>query len=224
MKQHFAIFDTETVGLSPKLVYDLGLVICDRAGNIVARKNWLIREILHDGRAMLQAFYATKIFSDYLPAIESGAMRSYTFADIKGEFNDLCRTHNAQTVCAYNIGFDRAAMRETSRHCGMVGPFLQHKMRFADLWLAACESLLAKKPYIKFAEANNLKTEKGNLQTSAEAAYKYITNNPAFVESHTAMHDAEIESEIFARIMRQRQKFPFNRIHGSPWQIVKAAR
>lgn len=220
MKQTFAVFDTETVGLKPKLVYDVALVICDRSGKIHARKNWLVRDVLHDGKAMLSAFYARKIFSDYLPAIESGAMRSYSFADIRDEFNAMIAEHNAQTVTAYNIGFDRAAMRETAKHCGIVGSFLQKPMRFADLWLATCEQILARKPYRDFARANGMLTEKGNIQTSAEAAYKYISNNPAFVESHTAMHDAEIETEILARIFRRKQKFPFNRIHGSPWKLV----
>lgn len=223
-KQTFAVFDTETVGLSPKLVYDVALVICDRSGKIHARKNWLVRDVLHDGKAMLSAFYARKIFSDYLPAIESGAMRSYSFADIRGEFNAMIAEHNAQCVTAYNIGFDRAAMRETAKHCNLSGSFLARPIRFADLWLATCEQILARKPFIKFAETHGLLTEKGNVKTSAEAAYSYITNNPAFVESHTALHDAEIETEILTAIFKRKQKFPFNRIHGSPWQIVKKAR
>lgn len=224
MKQTFAVFDTETVGLSPKLVYDVALVICDKQGNIHARKNWLVRDVLHDGKAMLQAFYARKVFSHYLPAIESGAMRSFPFAEIRAEFNAMIAEHNAQTVCAYNIGFDRAAMRETAKHCGIVGPFLARPVRFADIWLATCQTILARRPFIKFALSHGLTTDKGNIKTSAEAAYRYITRNPSFIESHTAMHDAEIETEILARVFKQKQKFPFNKIHGSPWKLVQDAR
>ena len=54
-----------------------------------------------------------------------------------------------------------------------------------------------KKKYYKFF------TEKGNLKMTAEAIYCYISNNPDFTESHTALHDCIIEYEIYKYIQKR---------------------
>src|SRR6188768_2663388 len=100
---NFAVFDTETVGLSPKLIYDLGLVICNRAGETISKKSWLIREVITDPRRMKDAFYAGKTFSHYIPALDAGTMQLYDFADAKAEFNAMIGENSARTICAYNF-------------------------------------------------------------------------------------------------------------------------
>lgn len=39
-------------------------------------------------------------------------------------------------------------------------------------------------------------TDSGNYSTSAETAFKFLTNNAEFVEAHTALNDSEIETTI----------------------------
>ena len=50
--------------------------------------------------------------------------------------------------------------------------------------------------YKTFCEANNYFSETGNYSTTAEAVYRYISENTDFIEAHTALRDAEIEAEI----------------------------
>lgn len=220
-KHNFAVFDTETIGLSPKLVYDLGLIICNRAGEPIAQKSWIVREIFTDAKLMLGAFYSHKVFTHYIPALDAGTMRLHSFADIRAEFNAMIAKHSAKTVCAYNIGFDRRAMRETWRHTGNAGNFLAHPVAFADLWLASCRTLINTNRYRAFCREHGFISPAGNFRTSAESVTAYLRQNPTFKESHTALEDCEIETEILAAINKRKQKFPRNVLDTMPWRIVQ---
>lgn len=70
-----------------------------------------------------------------------------------------------------------------------------------DIWGLSCEQLLDNDDYRKFCVDNNLITNSGKYySTTAESTYKYLTQNTGFIESHTAIEDADIECEILARI------------------------
>ena len=56
--------------------------------------------------------------------------------------------------------------------------------------------LINTKEYYEYCKANNFITEKGNLKKSAEVVYGYITNNPNYIEEHTALEDSKIEATI----------------------------
>jgi hypothetical protein len=199
----------------------LALVICNRAGEPIAKKSWLIREIITDPKQMLGAFYAAKTFSHYIPAIDAGTLKLFTFADARAEFNAMITEHSARTVCAYNIQFDRNAIRETSAHVGHSGRFLEKPISFADLWLASCKILVNTNRYRNFCAEHGFISPAGNVRTSAESVFAYLRNNPQFVESHTAMQDCEIESEILGAINKRKKKFPRNEINYMPWRIVQ---
>ena len=87
----------------------------------------------------------------------------------------------------------------------------------------ACTSILRSKYYIKFAEENGLVTEAGNLMTSAEACYKYITKNVDFQEDHTGLEDVAIETAIFFKVLHSRMKYEDN-INTACWRIPQKRR
>jgi DNA polymerase III epsilon subunit-like protein len=221
MKQNFAVFDTETIGISPKLVYDFGVIICDRNGNEIDRRSFAVREVITNPVLMLGAYYSKKTFTHYIPALADGSIKLQSFAEIRRDFNALIDAHNVRTVCAYNIAFDRNALKETMQHCGMDDKFLQHKIAFVDLWLSACVDLVNTNKYRAWCAANGFVSDAGNVRTSAECVYAYLTQNPTFKESHTAIEDCEIETAILARIIRRKQKRLTNKIHAMPWQLVQ---
>ena len=73
-----------------------------------------------------------------------------------------------------------------------------------DLWGLSCENLLDNDEYRQFAKDNQMLSASGKYySTTAEATYRFITNNAEFDESHTALEDTEIESEILAHIFRK---------------------
>jgi hypothetical protein len=71
------------------------------------------------------------------------------------------------------------------------------------------------------------------FKTSAETSYRFFKGNNDFIESHTAIDDAEIESELFAEIIKRTKNkyemgiiyFPF-RILGKveDFEILQTAR
>ena len=54
-------------------------------------------------------------------------------------------------------------------------------------------------------QENGWITESGKYyKTSAETAFRFISRNLDFDEAHTALDDAAIESELLARIMKDK--------------------
>lgn len=86
-----------------------------------------------------------------------------------------------------------------------------------DLWGLACERLINTKSYKDFCFENQLFTNSGTyFKTSAETVFQYVTGNTEFIEEHTALADAQIESDILVKCLRKGkiepkiESFPFN--------------
>lgn len=74
-----------------------------------------------------------------------------------------------------------------------------------DIWFLACKYLMNTKNYRKFCEENEYFSHtKKYYSSTAETAYRYITGNKQFNESHTAVHDSDIESEILLKILKKK--------------------
>jgi hypothetical protein len=133
--------------------------------------------------------------------------------------------YNTNKVGAYNMGFDKRALNNLMRYISKswMRWFLPYGTEYFDIWHPACDLLMGRPSYFKFAEKHNLKTPCGNLQTSAEAAYKYITKNADFKENHTGLEDCKIETAIFAKCISQHKKMNTS-INSFCWQIVQNRR
>ena len=93
-----------------------------------------------------------------------------------------------------------------------------------DLWGLSCEHILNSDEYREACMANGWKTDSGKYyKTSAETTFRFITGSNDFDEAHTALNDAEIETEIFSLIhKRTRGKFTYG-IIAFPFRIVGRA-
>ena len=90
-----------------------------------------------------------------------------------------------------------------------------------DIWALACEYIMDSDEYRDFAFDEGLLTDSGKYyKTSAEVAYRFISRNRDFEEAHTALDDAEIESEILASIIRKDKKKLKMGIVAFPFRIV----
>lgn len=90
-----------------------------------------------------------------------------------------------------------------------------------DLWGLACEYILNCDEYREMCQAYGWITASGKYyKTSAETAYRFVKGDIEFVEAHTALADAEIETELFAEIVKRSknkytmgiQYFPFRMV------------
>ena len=94
-----------------------------------------------------------------------------------------------------------------------------------DIWALACEHIMDSDEYRDFAWEEGLLTDSGKYyKTSAEVAYRFISRNRDFEEAHTALDDAEIESEILASIIRKDKKKLKMGIVAFPFRIVGTVR
>ena len=205
-KKYFMILDTETCG---DLVFDYGYTVIDRKGNIVAEGSFVCKEFMnHPERLDMfhDRYTKTKIaqyyFSLYMGRNEFTVM---PFSLIRSTINNVRKAFNA-TVCAYNAKFDVSHLLKTAQYFGY-DQFFKGDVKFMDIWAMALSVLCNSRNYFKFCAEHDLTTAKGHPQTGAEAVYRYLTKNPDFEEKHTAREDCEIESYIFAAIIRRKRKF-----------------
>jgi hypothetical protein len=101
--------------------------------------------------------------------------------------------------------------------------FFPYGTEFIDLWNLACTTILNRPSYIRYAIENNFISSKGNIFTSAECAYRYITKDKDFSECHTGLEDVRIEIAIMAYCYRQHKTFD-NSINSACWRKVQKKR
>lgn len=78
-----------------------------------------------------------------------------------------------------------------------------------DLWSLSCEKMLNSNGYRNYCLNTEQLTASGlYFKTSAETAFQYLTRNFDFIEEHTALSDAEIESQILTKILRKGKVTP----------------
>ena len=84
-----------------------------------------------------------------------------------------------------------------------------------DLWGLSARHILNCDEYKRMCIDNNWVTESGQyFKTSAETSFRFITGQTDFEEAHTAIDDAEIESEIYAKIHKKTKgKFEYGIIY-----------
>lgn len=96
-----------------------------------------------------------------------------------------------------------------------------------DVWGMACERLLNTNAYKEKCLEYGMLTNSGDyFKSSAETTYRHLQEEYDFEESHTALSDAEIETEILAKCLRRRgmrygiDYFPFRTL-GHPTDFVE---
>ena len=225
-REKFLVLDTETCNtIEQPLPYDIGWAICDKYGNIIAERSFVVAETFLDMQdVMSTAYYAEKL-PQYWEDIKGGKRQLKRMWSIRRAMLDDIKAYNIKKIGAYNMGFDKRALNNLMRYvskswCRWWFPF---GVEFFCIWNMACSTILNRSTYIKFAEKNNLVSKKNNIQTSAESAYKYIKKLVDFKESHTGLEDVRIEVEIMAYCFRQHKKMD-REINSACWMKVQSAR
>lgn len=105
--------------------------------------------------------------------------------------------------------------------------FRDEKYPMIDIWGQACETFINVQKYKKMCLENSYLTNSGvYFSTSAENVKRYLEEKYDFIESHTALDDAEIETSIFFKAIKSKKRvsgiidFPF-RILGETVDFCK---
>lgn len=209
-KLKIMVLDTETCGnFQQGFVYDLGYTICDKHGTVLIERNWLVREIFTNAREMMGAFFAAKFFTYYAQALQDAAITLTSWQDITAAINADIELYSVNALTAYNLEFDMTVMRNTQRRLGAKSKMLKRGLSKFCLMKFAKQTRLKGPSFKTWALINGYVTPTGLPQTKAEIAYRYISGNWEYIEPHTALGDARMETEILAACFRSKQKIPY---------------
>jgi DNA polymerase III epsilon subunit-like protein len=168
---------------------------------------------------MEKAFYFNKVDSFYRPNLRCGRMEVKRWATICEEVRELTTKHDINVVAAYNLAFDARVIKATHKKYNG-SPMFSKPVKQLDLWRVCCETLLQQKTFKKLAKKLNWISPAGNFRTNAQVAFRYGMGEWEFDESHTALDDALIETQIMAKVFKTKQKINYGLI-SHPWRLVQ---
>lgn len=219
-KNYYLVLDVETANHADPLMYDIGFVVTDIQGIIYEKHSYINEDIFYyENKLMQSAYYAEKIPS-YMVDIAQGTRTVLPLSEIKKIIHNICKNYNIKAVCAYNAGFDTRALDTTQRWLtkSKYRYFLPKQIEIHDIWHMACQVICSQNKYYNFCIENELVSEKGNISTSAETVYKFLTNDPTFQEEHKGLDDVLIETEIMKQCYKKKKKMN-KQIYTQCWRI-----
>lgn len=225
-KEMYLVIDTETANsIEQPLPYDIGYAVCDRFGHIVLERSFIVAEIFLDHKEMMKSAYFAEKIPHYWEDIKNGTREIKSIFNIRKQVKEDMKKYRIKKVGAYNMAFDKRALNNVIRYCSksLIRWFFPFGTEFFCIWSMACQVLLNSTSYIKFALQNGLESEAGNIQTSAEACYKFLTNSVDFTEEHTGLEDVRIEIDIMAKCFSTHKKMDKN-INTSCWRLPQRKR
>lgn len=225
-KEMYLVIDTETANsIEQPLPYDIGYAVCDRYGNIVVERSFLVAEIFLDHKEMMKSAYFAEKIPQYWEDVKKGTREIKSIFNIRKQIKADMKEWNVKKVGAYNMGFDKRALNNVIRYCSksLVRWFFPFGTEFFCIWHLACQVVLNSTSYIKFALQNGFVSEKDNIQTSAEVCYRFLTKQIDFIESHTGLEDVRIEVEIMAKCFSTHKKMN-KEINSACWRLPQKKR
>ena len=223
-KDYYLVLDVETANSTDDpLVYDLGFAVCDRKGNIYEAESYVVSDIFYKETELMQSAYYHEKLPKYYEGIKEKAFKVINFYMAKKRIADLIEKYNIKAVCAYNASFDTKALNTTQRYLtnSKYRYFLPYGTEVYCIWHMACQVICTQKRYIKFCLDNGFVSENGNIKTSAETVFAYMTKNEKYEECHTGLQDVLIETQIMAKCFAQHKKMN-KKINRLCWRIPQS--
>ena len=223
-KNYYLVLDVETANsTNDPLVYDLGFAVCDRKGNIYEAESYVVSDIFYNETELMQTAYYHEKLPKYYEGIKEKAFKVINFYTAKKRIADLIEKYNIKAVCAYNASFDTKALNTTQRYLtnSKYRYFLPYGTEVYCIWHMACQVIYTQKRYIKFCLDNGFVSESGNIKTSAETVFAYMTKNEKYEECHTGLQDVLIETQIMAKCFAQHKKMN-KKINRLCWRIPQS--
>lgn len=214
------VIDTETAperkGLEQNeladnsLVYDFGFCVLDsKTGIVSARGSFVVSDTFNNSNLMNSAYYANKLpqYREGIGFDDNAQWKMVSFEALYHYVRSVVKAYNVKAYAAFNLKFDRTVLNHTTKvySNGFARYFFPYGLKEIDIWdYASC--ITGTKKYVRYCIEHSFMTDKGNPKTSAEVVYRYIKNHNDFIEAHTALNDAEIESEIYMTAKRMHKK------------------
>ena len=189
------VFDTETISLNKPFIYNLGYRIMTPEGEVLADRDFVIRQTYENLPLFATAYYANKR-PLYTAKMRGKKARKVSWGEACRLMAKDIKAFGIKEAWAYNAGFDEKAFYFNH-------PFFKAKTRPLDSVVVRdimdeIAPITDTPEYRTFCETNNFMTahKTPRPRKTAEAVYAYITNNPDYCEEHTALEDSKIEAAI----------------------------
>lgn len=222
MKQKPTLFmttDIETT-LRKRIAFDVAWKLHDKNNREYGRGSYVIREAFE----VDVPFFKEKL-GHYFDDAYTNLIRPASILEVRQEYNKQIiekQQEGHRVICAaYNSAFDFKYLPETVSLLtgGRVTRWLDCKVELLDIWDYWGESVPQ-----HYAESAAASASGKYVSTSAESAYRYETQNRAFVERHIAWSDVEIESEILCKTLSRKKKMPVVKspadLAGAVWKKI----
>lgn len=187
------VFDTETISLEKKFIYNLGYVIADADGKILCERDFVIRQVYDNKPLFATSYYAVKR-PLYTRRLQGRKCKKVSWGEACRIMCKDIQTYGVTDGYAYNSPFDVSAfyfnhLFYRNRRRPLDGIKVHDIMKEID-------GLVNTEAYRIYCRLNGFMTRNGRTKQTAEVVYGYITQNPNYIEEHTALADSRIELAI----------------------------
>lgn len=212
--------NNEVINIKDIIEISWKVLDCDGVEVLGSKKGYIVKEFWENKSYLLsenyekskegvittkQNFAISKIVK-WEKALANGTLKLASWGSIMKALNYDLKNYQVNLFSAYNIAFDRGAIACTSK---MI-PY----RNFTTLWyidyidiMEMVKVIVKEKTFKEWSDKHNSKTPKGNYKTSAEAVYRYLTNNStnmevnipdstSWSETHLAIEDIDCEGVI----------------------------
>lgn len=226
-RKYVLVLDIETANMTDDAIaYDVGFAIADKKGNIYETHSYMVAEMFLDAynKPLMDTAYYAKKLPKYWEDYRAGKRKLAQILTIRRIVKQVMEKYSITDVFAYNANFDKSGLDRTVRYLtkSQVRFFFPYGTKIHCIWHMATQVICQQKTYFKNAIANNWISAKGNLQTSAELVFAYISKNPDFQEEHTGLEDVTIEVQIMAKCFAQHKRMKTN-IYSRCWAIPQTS-
>lgn len=195
------IFDTETTSLEKPFCYDIGYTIMDtETFEIIKQEHYVIEQVWHNLPLFESAYYKDKR-PLYISLMRAKKATLEKFGYVTQKLTRDIANYNISNAYAYNSDFDEKVFNFNCDWFKCINPF--DNVAIHDIWGYASQYITNTNEYLKFCEVNQLFTDTGNYKGSAEAVYRFLTNDPTFNEQHMGLYDSQIEGIILAECINR---------------------
>lgn len=206
--KHFYLqLDTETCGtLENPFVYDLGMAVIDRHGNVYETYNFVIYDVYVGMKELMKnAYYADKL-PQYELDLKNGVRKMVKWRTAFYTIRKLIKKYPIKAAIAHNARFDNNAMNNTNRALGSYGRVIPYGVPFWCTLRMAQQTVAKTAKYRRYCEENGYLTKNNRVRLTAEILYRYFTGDETFNEKHTALEDVFCELIIFIAEMSYHKK------------------
>ncbi len=193
---YIMVLDTETIGLTNRIIYNLGYKIFDLTNDKVVVKNDFVVQQFYDNKPLMMTAYYKDKKPLYTKLMKGKKARKEKWGKIMQVVCKDIKKYQIENCFAYNSNFDIKSIETTMQLFPKNKNNILDYVEIKDI-MKYIKPIVESKDFEEFAIANgNVSEVTGKPSKSAQSLYRYITNDPTFVESHTALADCDIELDI----------------------------